>query len=38
VAALSGALERARGFSAADYVARHPAGALGRRAREAGGD
>jgi len=33
VAALSGALERARGFTAADYLARHPAGALGRSAR-----
>ncbi|MBW2315850.1 MAG: SIS domain-containing protein [Deltaproteobacteria bacterium] len=33
VAALSAALEHARGFTAADYVARHPAGALGRRAR-----
>jgi arabinose-5-phosphate isomerase len=33
VAALAAALERARGFTPADYVARHPAGALGRRAR-----
>jgi arabinose-5-phosphate isomerase len=38
VAALSGALERARGFTAADYLARHPAGALGRRARERADD
>jgi arabinose-5-phosphate isomerase len=34
VAALAASLERARGFTAADYVARHPAGALGRRVRE----
>lgn len=34
VASLSAALERARGFTAADYVARHPAGALGRKVRE----
>jgi len=34
LAALSAALEQARGFTAADYAARHPAGALGRRARE----
>jgi len=38
VAALSGALERARGFTAADYLARHPGGALGRRARDELGD
>ncbi|NNL65410.1 MAG: SIS domain-containing protein [Myxococcales bacterium] len=31
IAALSAALEHARGFTAADYVARHPAGALGAR-------
>lgn len=31
IAALSAALEQARGFTAADYVARHPAGALGAR-------
>jgi arabinose-5-phosphate isomerase len=34
LASLSAALEQARGFTAADYAARHPAGALGRRARE----
>jgi len=34
LASLSAALERARGFTAADYAARHPAGALGRRARD----
>jgi len=34
VAALSAALEQARGFTAADYAARHPAGVLGRRLRE----
>ena len=34
VAALSAALERARGFTPADYAARHPAGDLGRRLRE----
>ena len=33
LAALSAALERARGFTAADYVARHPAGTLGDRLR-----
>ncbi len=34
LAALSAALERARGFTRADYRARHPAGALGKRAAE----
>ncbi len=34
VASLSAALEHARGFTPADYVARHPAGSLGRRVRE----
>jgi len=33
VASLAAALERARGFSHADYVARHPGGALGKRLR-----
>jgi D-arabinose 5-phosphate isomerase GutQ len=34
LASLSAALERARGFTTADYVARHPSGKLGRRLRE----
>jgi len=38
VASLAAALERGRGFTHADYVARHPAGALGRRARERAGE
>ncbi|MDX1648398.1 MAG: PfkB family carbohydrate kinase [Myxococcota bacterium] len=36
LAALSAALEVERGFSQADYHARHPAGALGRRSRPPG--
>ena len=34
LAALSAALEEARGFDKAAYHARHPAGALGRRSKE----
>jgi arabinose-5-phosphate isomerase len=34
LASLSAALERARGFTRADYRARHPAGALGKKAAE----
>jgi arabinose-5-phosphate isomerase len=34
LAGLSSALERARGFTRADYHARHPAGSLGRRSAE----
>jgi D-arabinose 5-phosphate isomerase GutQ len=33
LAALSAALEQARGFTRADYHARHPAGELGKRSR-----
>ncbi len=33
LAALSAALERARGFTRADYAARHPAGQLGEKSR-----
>ena len=33
LAALSAALEQARGFTQADYHARHPAGELGKRSR-----
>jgi arabinose-5-phosphate isomerase len=36
IAALSAALEQARGFTRADYHARHPAGELGKRSRERG--
>jgi D-arabinose 5-phosphate isomerase GutQ len=34
LAALGAVLEERAGFSRADYAARHPAGALGRKARE----
>ena len=37
LAALSSALEQARGFTRADYHARHPAGELGKRSRRPDG-
>jgi arabinose-5-phosphate isomerase len=36
LAALSAALEQSKGFTRADYHARHPAGALGQKSREPG--
>ena len=33
LASLAGALEEARGFTRADYHARHPAGSLGEKSR-----
>jgi D-arabinose 5-phosphate isomerase GutQ len=38
LAALSAALESARGFTRAEYHARHPAGSLGKKSSTSGGE